>query len=253
MAAQDPFFAAREELRGKADYIHARHEKLLRLLKATNTASDPGFKALYACLYRDVEAADRQCNELEKVVALVENHRQRFRHIDNNELAERRAFVTRTKQSLVKVWNNLKSDHVKGKMSNDERDFQRSRPYDGSAMGHPTAAGRGGVGGGANGAFIDEQRSRQHLMLQEQDQGLEELGTAVDRVGRMADAMNQELNAQNRMLGDLEVEVENTNEQMNFVMGRLSKLLKTKDKYQLWLIIFLTVVLIVLIILTIYV
>lgn len=71
------------------------------------------------------------------------------------------------------------------------------------------------------------------LMLQEQDQGLEELGTAVDRVGRMADAMNQELNAQNRMLGDLEVEVENTNEQMNFVMGRLSKLLKTKGKFEL--------------------
>ena len=67
-------------------------------------------------------------------------------------------------------------------------------------------------------------------MLREQDQGLEELGTAVDRVGRMADAMNQELNAQNRMLGDLEVEVENTNEQMNFVMGKLSKLLKTKGR-----------------------
>lgn len=66
------------------------------------------------------------------------------------------------------------------------------------------------------------------LMLCEQDEGLEELGTAVDRVGRMADAMNQELNAQNRMLGDLEVEVENTNEQMSFVMGKLSKLLKTK-------------------------
>jgi len=138
-------------------------------------------------------------------------------------------------------------------------------------MGNPTAAGSGG-GGGANGEFIDEQRSRQHvrvqekrreggreggrkggsmsawwstilillplshaqqLMLREQDQGLEELGTAVDRVGRMADAMNQELNAQNRMLGDLEVEVENTNEQMNFVMGKLSKLLKTKGKFEL--------------------
>jgi len=70
-------------------------------------------------------------------------------------------------------------------------------------------------------------------MLREQDQGLEELGTAVDRVGRMADAMNQELNAQNRMLGDLEVEVENTNEQMNFVMGKLSKLLKTKGEFEL--------------------
>ena len=41
--------------------------------------------------------------------------------------------------------------------------FRRSRQYDGSAMGHPTAAGRGGGGSGANGAFIDEQRSRQHV------------------------------------------------------------------------------------------
>lgn len=124
------------------------------------------------------------------------------------------------------------------------------------------------------------------MMMKEQDQGLEELGSAVDRVGRMADAMNQELNLQNRcvawlalawpgfclcfcgwvagmshrpptrlhrMLGELEVEVENTNEQMNFVMGKLSKLLKTKDKGQLMLIIILTVILVVLILITIYV
>lgn len=44
-------------------------------------------------------------------------------HIQSqNEVAERRAFVTRTKQSLVKIWNNLESEYVKGKMSNDERD-----------------------------------------------------------------------------------------------------------------------------------
>lgn len=42
-------------------------------------------------------------------------------HIQN-EVAERRAFVTRTKQSLVKIWNNLESEYVKGKISNDERD-----------------------------------------------------------------------------------------------------------------------------------
>ena len=36
-----------------------------------------------AALYRDVEAAEKQCKELEKVVALIENNRQRFRHIDN--------------------------------------------------------------------------------------------------------------------------------------------------------------------------
>lgn len=42
--------------------------------------------------------------------------------IKQTELAERRAFVTRTKQALVKVWNSLESDYVKQKMANDERD-----------------------------------------------------------------------------------------------------------------------------------
>jgi hypothetical protein len=38
---------------------------------------------MHTALYRDVEAAEKQCKELEKVVALIENNRQRFRHIDN--------------------------------------------------------------------------------------------------------------------------------------------------------------------------
>lgn len=37
------------ELRGKVDYIQARHEKFLRVVKSTNTASDPGFKELHSC------------------------------------------------------------------------------------------------------------------------------------------------------------------------------------------------------------
>ena len=41
-----------------------------------------------------------------------------------NEVAERRAFVTRTKQTLVKVYNNLESDYVKNKIANDERDVR---------------------------------------------------------------------------------------------------------------------------------
>ena len=32
--------------------------------------------------------------------------------------------MTATKQALVKVWNNLESDFVKGKLVNDERDVR---------------------------------------------------------------------------------------------------------------------------------
>lgn len=44
------------------------------------------FLPIRTALYRDVEAAEKQCKELEKVVALIENNRQRFRHIDNVRL-----------------------------------------------------------------------------------------------------------------------------------------------------------------------
>jgi syntaxin 6 len=41
-------------------------------------------------------------------------------------------------------------------------------------------------------------------------------------------------------------------EKMNFVMGKLAKLLKTKDSCQIWVIIMLTLVLVMLIFLVVY-
>ncbi|EWM29217.1 syntaxin 6 [Nannochloropsis gaditana] len=124
--AQDPFFAAREELRNRVDYIQTQHENFLRLLQTTNTAPDLSCRDLRDSLCREIEAAENQCRELEKVVAVVEKNRQRFRHIDNHEIGQRRAFVTKMKQSLVKIWNNLESDYVKNKMSGDRRDVSMS-------------------------------------------------------------------------------------------------------------------------------
>ena len=88
--------------------------------------------------------------------------------------------------------------------------------------------------------------------IQEQDEGLEQLDGAVDRIHGMAEEIHGELSAQARMLDDMEDELDETTEKMNFVMGKLSKLLKTKDTCQLWTIVALTVVLIVMVFLVIY-
>lgn len=54
------------------------------------------------------------------------------------------------------------------------------------------------------------------------------------------------------MLDDLTDDVDEAQERMNFVMDRMSKLLKTKDRCQLGLIIFLMLVLVVMVFLVIY-
>jgi len=56
----------------------------------SHTGIHPHFKFfLYIALCREIEAAENQCRELEKVVAVVEKNRQRFRHIDNVRDEER--------------------------------------------------------------------------------------------------------------------------------------------------------------------
>lgn len=57
---------------------------------------------------------------------------------------------------------------------------------------------------------------------------------------------------QNRLLDDLGGDIDDAGEKMNFVMGRLSKLLKTKDSCQIWSIVILALILIILVGLTVF-
>ena len=83
-------------------------------------------------------------------------------------------------------------------------------------------------------------------MMRQQDETLEELDGAVDRVGVLAGTINEELAVQNKMIDELGEDLDEAEERMGAVMGKLSKLLKTKDGCQLWTIISLTLVLVVL-------
>lgn len=60
------------------------------------------------------------------------------------------------------------------------------------------------------------------------------------------------LSEQNRLLDELDGDIDDAGEKMNFVMGKLSKLLKTKDGCQIWTIVILALILIVLVGLTVF-
>ena len=74
----------------------------------------------------------------------------------------------------------------------------------------------------------------------------------MDRIHNMASEIHGELKTQTHLIDDLESDLDETAEKMNFVMGKLAKLLKTKDSCQLWTIVILTVVLVLLVMLLIW-
>lgn len=138
----------------------------------------------------------------------------------------------------------MNSDHIKTKLVADERAKSKRR------------LGRLGAKSEEydeeETEFIAKSHASAQIMMQQQDEALDELDEAVVRVGQMAGNIHDELGQQNKMLNDLEEDLTNAEEQLGVVMGRLAKMLKTKSKWQLGIILIMSLIVIILFFMVLY-
>ncbi len=104
-----------------------------------------------------------------------------------------------------------------------------------------------------NDQFITDQRVQTMQMIDQQDNQLESLGKSVDRLGNIGRDINQELKEQDKMLDELDKEMEDASSNMASVQEALGKLLNTKDGCQIWTIVVLALILIALVAMVIWV
>ena len=97
-----------------------------------------------------------------------------------------------------------------------------------------------------NEAFVQDTRIMVKQNIELQDEALAKLGVAVESLGDKSKVIHEELVSQNKMLSKLDEDLDDAGNKMNFVMAKLSKLLKTKDGCQLWTIVILALILIAL-------
>ena len=89
----------------------------------------------------------------------------------------------------------------------------------------------------------------QRLLVREQDDTIASLSSSVDRVQSMAIRVNEELASQNRILGELDDDVEKTDTRMRTLNTRLRKLSQDSNRGQYCVICILLVVLFILVML----
>lgn len=243
--SNDPFYVVQQELKSNVSAINAKTARFEELLNTVDTATSTEFRDLRKALGREVRGADSRLKDLKLTVDYVERDRATFQHIDDAELESRRAFIASTRDALAAVKASVNGDKTRRKMEADERK-QFAAQSDGDTLGATSATSL------ENTRFVRDQKTKQQMMLREQDDNLEELDGAVDRVHHMAVEIQGELKDQSKMLDDLETDLDATSERMQFVMGKLQKLLKTKDSCQIWTIVILTLVLVGLVALVIY-
>lgn len=242
-ATHDPFYVVKDDLVAKLSEIEKNKTRFNSLLWETNTATNGTFKEAKRILSRGIREAEAQLKDLQLTIGYVERDRSGFAHIDDRELEDRRQFVSSARGTLQASREAVVGEKTRQKIADD--------------MTANVASTHGNYGAKtdlemANTRYIHQQHGQTQQILQEQDDNLEQLDGAVDRVHRMASEIHGELKTQSRLIGDLEDEMDETAEKMNFVMGKLAKLLKTKDTCQLLTIVLLTLVLVILILLLVW-
>jgi syntaxin 6 len=189
--------------------------------------------------------AESTLRDVLTTVQLVENDREKFAHVNDAQLYERKTLVNTSKERLVRAKDEMNSESVKSKLLRDERNKALRRSGDG-------LLGATNDGERKNTSFVMDSQAQTSLLMQQQDDTLDELGEVVHRVGEMAENIHGEIGQQNKMLDEMEEDMTDAEEQLGLVMGKLAKFLKTKNPWQLRTILALSLTVVVLFFLVIY-
>ncbi|ETO64288.1 hypothetical protein, variant 1 [Phytophthora nicotianae P1976] len=239
-ASGDPFYVFKDELESKVSAVNQKHAKWRAILDAKDSPAAKELPALTHQIESAVSTAEKSVKFLEETIVMVEANRTKFEHIDAAEIASRKAFVAATrkvgnvleiareegvlmpfKQELQAVSAEISTDAVKTRIRKEERKLMQSAKSSTSFRSNLTGQER-------NEHFLEEETQRQQQIMQEQDQSLAGLHSDITRLHGVTVEISSEVKSQNKMLDDLTDDVEEAQERMNFVMGRLSKMLKTK-------------------------
>jgi syntaxin 6 len=282
MAQDDPFFIFRGDLVKKLLVVEGQLDRYLEVVRTTvssystfaliwfinSTHFDiPMLKTSYQdtatntheiketkkLLKRHLKAAESTLSDLETTIRVVEKNRSKFPHISDVEVNSRRNFVSDSQARIQNSRDEMQSNEVKDKLLSDEKAKTARRKALTNNSSKINKSTRQSL---TDDLHLEEEgeasRSETMLMMQQQDDTLDGLSSAVTRVSHMAGTIHEEIETQNKMLTELEDDLVDAEEQLGTVMGKLGKLLKTKNRCQIGLILILSLVVLVLFFLVLY-
>jgi syntaxin 6 len=239
----DPFYAIKQDLLIKFDLADGALERLEHIIRTTDTAVNTHeVKENKKQLKRQIKNAESTLKDLQTTVKVVEKKRDRFPEIDDSELSDRKQFIQSSISRITAIKARMNSQELKTKMIADERAKTKRR----------IGVEQIGSKDNEDTEFLGGQHATAQLMMQEQDETLDDLDNAVIRVGHMASNIHEELGHQNKMLKNLEDDLQDAEEHLGMVMGKLGKFLKTNNKFQLRTIITLCLIVVILFFLVLY-
>uniref|UniRef100_A0A0N4ZLV1 t-SNARE coiled-coil homology domain-containing protein n=1 Tax=Parastrongyloides trichosuri TaxID=131310 RepID=A0A0N4ZLV1_PARTI len=96
----------------------------------------------------------------------------------------------------------------------------------------------------SNKNFFEDTLERQKLLIDEQDEEMDKVGTSINTIKHMTFQIGDELDDQSELLEDLDIQMKNTDIRMDNVMKKMQKLARLEDESNQWKAIIFLVILI---------
>lgn len=247
---QDPFYEVKDKVKALYSQLSSNYDSWKDMLENSNTANNIGFSDLTSSVKMSVSSIEVDLRDLQQTIAIVDANRSRFRQIDDEELNSRRKFVNDTNAAVISIKEDLSSKRTREKIEQDKSGGNRN--YSTRRQQRPDLFSGEGEVSKDNASYMQGVGQQQEMMIRQQDNVLDDMTSALTRLGDVAGNINKELIVQEEMINELDVELEHAQGTMDVVMKKMNKLLGRSDKGRYCCLFWLIVIIVVLMVILIY-
>lgn len=240
---QDPFYIVKEEIQDSIDKL------LSTFHRWENLSSDSGeHTEISKQLRASCDSIEWQVDELDKAVGVAARD-PAYYGIDEAELERRRRWTKTARDQVGTVRKALsagKGLSYQGSSNANGLHQEMVRiPIDNS---HYNA--RSNQYAQDNDDFASSESDRQLLLMRQQDEELDELSASVLRIGDVGRTIHDELLGQERIIDELDTEMDSTSNRLDFLQKKVAFVMKKAGaKGQFMMILFLVLLFIILFVL----
>ncbi|XP_043695166.1 syntaxin-61-like [Telopea speciosissima] len=243
-AAQDPFYTVKEEIQESIDKLQSIFHQWehVRLNKGEHIH-------LMKELFVGCESIEWQVDELDKAIAVAARDPTRY-GIDEAELEKRRSWTSTTRTQVRNVKKTVEAgkeqnSRATGTLNGNRQELMRlpdDYSYKKAGSNQYTVQG--------DDDFISSESEMQQLLIRQQDDELDELSASVERIGGVGLTIHEELLGQEKIIEELNLEMDTTSNRLDFVQKKVATVIKKAGaKGQIMMIVFLVILFFVLFVL----
>ncbi|GAB5358825.1 hypothetical protein AAMO2058_000492000 [Amorphochlora amoebiformis] len=218
----DPFHIMKEKIQTAVRQLEADMATWRELLRKTNTYSNPAFQRKHNSVAKDITKLKQHIKMLHKTIKVVEKQRSKFSEIDDNELQNRKDFLSETKavvDGYKKLINDPTTKRKRAEHKQKVEDMRAAAPVnDFSTLGDHKVAAR---------------QEEQEQLEAKADIVLDDMQKILERLGGQADTLDIELAEQKDLISEMGNEVEIGQSGMKDAIKKMKKLLGTSSNSKL--------------------